>query len=113
MNKRELTEMNIELSVRAQRELDNMADDADVDKFIRKHHIVIEVDPDMIAWQKVKQARELLANIKKGEPVDLVLASVGLAEEPENSEAEAKLHKIISDNHEAAERWEKWTGSKR
>ena len=112
MTKNELLQLNIELSIRAQRELDNMADDANVDRFIDRYHIRVEVDPDMIAWQKVKDARAALASIKKEDSVDLMLASAGLVEESDESEVETRLHKIISDNWEAAERWERWTGSK-
>ena len=112
MVKKELAEMNIELSMRAQRELDNMADDANVDKFIRKHHISVEVNPDMVAWQEVQKAQATLTELHKGEPVDLMLASVGLVDD-EEIEVEQKLRKIISDNWEAAQRWERWTGSKR
>ena len=97
MTKKELAEMNIELSMRAQRELDNMADDADVDKFIRKHHITVEVNPDMVAWQEVQKARTALAELHKGEPVDLMLASAGLVEDDGESELEKKLRKIIAD----------------
>lgn len=112
MKKEELVKMNIEISVRAQRELDNMADDANVDRFIRKHHITVEVNPDMVAWQEVQKAQDTLTELHKGEPVDLMLASAGLVEN-EESEVEQKLRKIISDNWEAAQRWERWTGSKR
>ena len=113
MTKKELIAMNIELSMRAQRELDRMTDDANVDRFIKKHHITVEVNPDMIAWQEVQKARTALAELHKGEPVDLMLASAGLVEDDDESEAETKLRKIISDNWEAAQRWERWTGSKR
>ena len=112
MTKKELAEMNIQLSMRAQRELDNMADDADVDKFIRKHHITVEVNPDMVAWQEVQKAQATLAELHKGEPVDLMLASAGLVA-GEESGLEQKLRKIIADNWEAAQRWERWAGSKR
>lgn len=113
MVKKKLAEMNIELSIRAQRELDNMSDDANVDKFIRKHHISVEVNPDMVAWQEVQKAQVTLTELHKGEPVDLMLASAGLVEDDEEGEVEQKLRKIISDNWEAAQRWERWTGSKR
>ena len=112
MNKRELMKMNIELSLRARKELNNMSDDANVDRFVRRYHITIP-DPDMIAWQEVQKARASLMELHKGEPVvDLMLASVGLVDD-EESEVEQKLRKIIADNWEAAQRWERWTGSKR
>ncbi len=114
MTKKELMEMNIELlDIRAQRELDNMADDANIDRFIRRYHIRVEVDPDMIAWQEVQKARAALTELHKGDPVDLMLASAGLVEDDEESELEKKLRKIIADNWEAAQRWERWTGSRR
>ena len=113
MNKRELMKMNIELSLRAQKELDNMSDDANVDRFVRRYHIIIP-DPDMIAWQEVQKARTALAELHREEPVDLMLASAGLVRDDESeSEVEQRLYKIISDNWEAAQRWERWTGSKR
>ena len=113
MTKRELVKMNIEIfDIRARKELDNMADDANVDRFIRCYHIRIP-DPDMIAWQEVQKARTALAELRKGEPIDLMLASAGLVEDDEESELEKKLRKIIADNWDAAQRWERWTGSKR
>jgi hypothetical protein len=101
-----------EFSTRAQKELDNMADDDNADRFIRKHHIIVEVNPDMVAWQEVQKAQATLKAIHKGEHIDLMLASAGLVAD-EESEVEQKLRKIIADNWEAAQRWERWTGSKR
>jgi len=123
MTKNEVMEIieaqEMELSIRAQREFEKLEDAPEaVKRFCRKHNIS-EPNPDMIAWQKVRHAREMISEILREEdnPVALMLASAGIdlpeddADSVENARRIERYDRIIKENEEAAKRWERWTGT--
>jgi len=101
---REMKAQEMELGIRAQREFEKLED---------------TLNPDMIAWRKVRHAREMIDKILREEdnPVALMLASVGIdlpeddADSVENARRIERYEKIIKENEEAAKRWERWTGT--
>lgn len=115
MTKAEFLKMDIELSIRAERELKKFSDDEELpERFFISHHIDLYKNPDMVAWQKYNAAQRAVDSIRRASEytLDDFFASGGMLPEEEDwrkDEVVQKLYKEMEENREGWLRWERAT----